>query len=47
MGVKTVLNELIAYLDLSKLGADALDSRSRRIMLMRCAASPISAASAS
>jgi concentrative nucleoside transporter, CNT family len=33
MGVKTVLNELIAYVDLSKLGADALDSRSRLIML--------------
>jgi concentrative nucleoside transporter, CNT family len=33
MGVKTVLNELIAYVDLSKLGADALDSRSRMIML--------------
>src|SRR5438874_2725036 len=33
MGVKTVLNELIAYVDLSKLGPDALDSRSRLIML--------------
>ncbi len=33
MGVKTVLNELIAYVDLSKLGADALDFRSRLIML--------------
>jgi CNT family concentrative nucleoside transporter len=33
MGVKTMLNELIAYVDLSKLGADALDSRSRLIML--------------
>jgi concentrative nucleoside transporter, CNT family len=33
MGVKTVLNELIAYVDLSKLGAEALDSRSRLIML--------------
>jgi CNT family concentrative nucleoside transporter len=33
MGVKTVLNELIAYVDLSKLGADALDPRSRLIML--------------
>src|SRR5258708_12751337 len=33
MGVKTVLNELIAYVDLSKLGADALDQRSRLIML--------------
>lgn len=33
MGTKTVLNELIAYLDLSKLPADALDPRSRLIML--------------
>jgi len=33
MGTKTVLNELIAYVDLSKLGPDALDSRSRLIML--------------
>jgi concentrative nucleoside transporter, CNT family len=33
MGTKTVLNELIAYVDLSKLSADALDSRSRLIML--------------
>lgn len=33
MGVKTVLNELIAYVDLAKLGPDALDSRSRLIML--------------
>src|SRR3979411_1913476 len=33
MGVKTVLNELIAYVDLSKLGADALDPRSSVIML--------------
>jgi CNT family concentrative nucleoside transporter len=33
MGVKTVLNELIAYVDLSKLGTDALDARSRLIML--------------
>ena len=33
MGIKTILNELIAYLDLSKLGADALDPRSRLIML--------------
>ncbi|HEY2211697.1 MAG TPA: nucleoside transporter C-terminal domain-containing protein [Bradyrhizobium sp.] len=33
MGIKTVLNELIAYLELSKLGADALDPRSRLIML--------------
>ncbi|WP_029582097.1 NupC/NupG family nucleoside CNT transporter [Bradyrhizobium sp. URHD0069] len=33
MGIKTVLNELVAYVDLSKLGPDALDSRSRLIML--------------
>src|SRR6202171_4063608 len=33
MGIKTVLNELIAYVDLSKLGPDALDPRSRLIML--------------
>ena len=33
MGTKTVLNELIAYVDFSKLGPDALDSRSRLIML--------------
>ena len=33
MGTKTVLNELIAYVDLSKLAADALDPRSRLIML--------------
>ena len=33
MGVKTVLNELIAYLELAKLPADALDARSRLIML--------------
>ena len=33
MGTKTVLNELIAYVDLSKLGPDALDLRSRLIML--------------
>ena len=33
MGTKTVLNELIAYLDLSKLGNSALDPRSRLIML--------------
>jgi CNT family concentrative nucleoside transporter len=33
MGTKTVLNELIAYVDLSELGADALDPRSRLIML--------------
>jgi CNT family concentrative nucleoside transporter len=33
MGIKTVLNELIAYLQLAALPADALDSRSRLIML--------------
>jgi concentrative nucleoside transporter, CNT family len=33
MGIKTVLNELIAYVELSKLGADTLDPRSRLIML--------------
>jgi CNT family concentrative nucleoside transporter len=33
MGVKTILNELIAYLDMSKLPPDALDPRSRLIML--------------
>jgi CNT family concentrative nucleoside transporter len=33
MGIKTVLNELVAYVDLSKLGPDALDPRSRLIML--------------
>ena len=33
MGTKTVLNELIAYVDLSRLSADALDPRSRLIML--------------
>jgi CNT family concentrative nucleoside transporter len=33
MGTKTVLNELIAYVDLSKLAPDALDTRSRLIML--------------
>jgi len=33
MGIKTILNELIAYVDLSKLPADALDGRSRLIML--------------
>ena len=33
MGVKTILNELIAYVQLSKLGTDALDARSRLIML--------------
>jgi concentrative nucleoside transporter, CNT family len=33
MGTKTVLNELIAYVDFSKLGTDTLDPRSRLIML--------------
>jgi concentrative nucleoside transporter, CNT family len=33
MGMKTVLNEFIAYVELAKLPADALDARSRLIML--------------
>lgn len=33
MGTKTVLNELIAYVELSKLSTEALDPRSRLIML--------------
>jgi CNT family concentrative nucleoside transporter len=33
MGTKTVLNELIAYVELSKLSSDSLDPRSRLIML--------------
>ena len=33
MGIKTILNELIAYLEMAKLPADALDPRSRLIML--------------
>src|ERR1700709_712977 len=33
MGIKTVLNELIAYVELSKIGPDVLDPRSRLIML--------------
>jgi CNT family concentrative nucleoside transporter len=33
MGIKTVLNELIAYLELAKLGPEALDPRSKLIML--------------
>jgi CNT family concentrative nucleoside transporter len=33
MGVKTILNELIAYVQFAKLGPDALDQRSRLIML--------------
>ncbi|MFD2180716.1 NupC/NupG family nucleoside CNT transporter [Rhodoplanes azumiensis] len=32
MGIKTVLNELIAYVELSKLPADALDPRARLIL---------------
>jgi CNT family concentrative nucleoside transporter len=32
MGTKTILNELLAFLDLSKLPPEALDSRSRLIM---------------
>ena len=44
MGMKTVLNEFIAYVELSRLPADALDARSRLIMLsMGCVALPISA----
>jgi CNT family concentrative nucleoside transporter len=33
MGIKTILNELVAYLELAALPADALDTRSRLIML--------------
>jgi CNT family concentrative nucleoside transporter len=33
MGIKTVLNELVAYVQLAALPADALDARSRLIML--------------
>jgi CNT family concentrative nucleoside transporter len=33
MGIKTVLNELIAFVEFAKLGSDALDPRSRLIML--------------
>jgi len=33
MGIKTVLNEFIAYVELAKLPADALDPRSRLIVL--------------
>jgi CNT family concentrative nucleoside transporter len=33
MGIKTILNEFIAYLELAKLPAGALDARSRLIML--------------
>jgi CNT family concentrative nucleoside transporter len=33
MGIKTVLNEFVAYLELAKLAPNALDDRSRLIML--------------
>src|SRR5438876_6483898 len=33
MGIKTILNEFIAYVELAKLPADGLDDRSRVIML--------------
>jgi concentrative nucleoside transporter, CNT family len=33
MGIKTILNEFIAYVELSKLPPDALDPRSRLILL--------------
>jgi CNT family concentrative nucleoside transporter len=33
MGIKTILNELVAYVELAKLPPGALDSRSRLIML--------------
>ena len=33
MGIKTILNELLAYLELSRLPPEALDPRSRLIML--------------
>src|SRR3954470_7140787 len=33
MGIKTILNDFIAYVEFSKLPADALDPRSRLIML--------------
>jgi CNT family concentrative nucleoside transporter len=33
MGIKTILNEFIAYVELSKLPPDALDARSRLIMV--------------
>src|SRR4029077_15783717 len=32
MGTKTILNELLAFLDMARLPASALDSRSRLIM---------------
>ena len=54
MGVKTILNEFLAYLQLAALPAGALSERSELIMMcgfanrqpMRCAGSRISAASA-
>jgi CNT family concentrative nucleoside transporter len=33
MGIKTILNEFIAYIELAKLPPDALDPRSRLILL--------------
>ncbi len=33
MGIKTILNEFVAYLELAKLPSDALDARSRLILL--------------
>jgi CNT family concentrative nucleoside transporter len=33
MGIKTILNELVAYAELSKLGPETLDARTRLIML--------------
>ena len=47
MGIKTVLNELIAYLELAKLPPGALDARSRLIMLYAMCGLPILARSAS
>ncbi len=32
MGIKTILNEFLAYLEMAKLPADALSERSRLIM---------------
>jgi len=34
MGLKTILNEFVAYLKLATLPADALSERSRLIMVM-------------
>src|SRR5206468_8965248 len=33
MGIKTILNEFVAYVGMAKLPAEALDARSRLIML--------------